>query len=407
MDLLTAELNRKRKEASSAFGSGSAAGGGGAGGGAGTGSKKKKKKYVKRGDAARAEKRQQDEALESKRRALNGQASAGAGGGATGEGGGDGGGGCGGGGVAVKAAKAEAAAAAASALAVEAAVTLSYAEVARRLRAMGEVVTYFGERAAQRFARMRERERNFRGGSELKLGRGYDGHQHGGEDDAGGGDGAAEGGGAVVSDDGAADGGNSDDDDGVVGGGGSDGGGASGEGVGAAAAADGPPLTAEDRAQLEGCALVYRWCKETMRTWSEQLAARAEDERRSAAGKMLTQTHKQCKDYIRPLFRMCRDGSLNPSIRLGLGKIIRWCEQGEFSKAHDQYLLLAIGNAAWPIGVTMVGIHARGGREKISSSKVAHVMNDEQQRKYLTSVKRLMTFAQNDNKSIAPSKKCM
>lgn len=44
---------------------------------------------------------------------------------------------------------------------------------------------------------------------------------------------------------------------------------------------------------------------------------------------------------------------------------------------------MAIGNAPWPIGVTMVGIHARTGREKISSRNVAHVLNDETQRKYM------------------------
>ena len=52
-------------------------------------------------------------------------------------------------------------------------------------------------------------------------------------------------------------------------------------------------------------------------------------------------------------------------------------------QAHDAYLEMAIGNAPWPIGVTMVGIHARTGREKISSRYVAHVLNDETQRKYI------------------------
>lgn len=52
-------------------------------------------------------------------------------------------------------------------------------------------------------------------------------------------------------------------------------------------------------------------------------------------------------------------------------------------QANDKYLEMAIGNAAWPIGVTMVGIHARTGREKISDKNVAHVLNDEIQRKYI------------------------
>lgn len=55
---------------------------------------------------------------------------------------------------------------------------------------------------------------------------------------------------------------------------------------------------------------------------------------------------------------------------------------------------MAIGNSPWPIGVTMVGIHARTGREKIFSKNVAHVMNDETQRKYIQALKRLMTKCQ-------------
>lgn len=66
--------------------------------------------------------------------------------------------------------------------------------------------------------------------------------------------------------------------------------------------------------------------------------------------------------------------------------------------AHLVYSLssqLAIGNAPWPVGVTMVGIHARAGREKIETNKIAHVMNDECMRKYLTvGIKRLISFAQ-------------
>lgn len=59
-----------------------------------------------------------------------------------------------------------------------------------------------------------------------------------------------------------------------------------------------------------------------------------------------------------------------------------------------QYIKLAIGNAPWPIGVTMVGIHERSAREKIYTNSVAHIMNDETTRKYLQSVKRLMTLCQ-------------
>ena len=66
----------------------------------------------------------------------------------------------------------------------------------------------------------------------------------------------------------------------------------------------------------------------------------------------------------------------------------------DYLAAMDHYIKLAIGNAPWPIGVTMVGIHERSAREKIYTNSVAHIMNDETTRKYLQSVKRLMTFCQ-------------
>ena len=76
-------------------------------------------------------------------------------------------------------------------------------------------------------------------------------------------------------------------------------------------------------------------------------------------------------------------------------------------RANDAYILVAIGNAAWPIGVTSVGIHTRTAREKVEQKNVAHVMNDEAQRKYLTSFKRLMKFEQDRRPDVAPSKKVL
>jgi len=42
----------------------------------------------------------------------------------------------------------------------------------------------------------------------------------------------------------------------------------------------------------------------------------------------------------------------------------------------------------------MVGIHERSSREKIGAQSQAHAMHDEECRKYLQSVKRLITYAQ-------------
>ena len=149
---------------------------------------------------------------------------------------------------------------------------------------------------------------------------------------------------------------------------------------------------------------IYRYFKDLLREWEDDLAKREDSIKKSVAGRNETKTMKQCKDYIRPLFKLCKTRKLEESLMNHILKIIDYCQVGEFVKAHDAYLDVAIGRAAWPIGVTMVGIHARSGRAKIESANVAHVMNSELQRKYLTSVKRLMTYAQKKSDAL-PSKK--
>jgi pre-mRNA-splicing factor 18 len=59
-----------------------------------------------------------------------------------------------------------------------------------------------------------------------------------------------------------------------------------------------------------------------------------------------------------------------------------------YQQANDAYLRMSIGNAAWPIGVTSVGLHERSSERKISEDVVAHVMNDEVSRKWIQAIKR-------------------
>lgn len=150
---------------------------------------------------------------------------------------------------------------------------------------------------------------------------------------------------------------------------------------------------------------VYRHFKGLLKQWEADLNARDDAAKQTVAGRNETKTLKQCKDYIRPLFQLCKRRQLEPNMMNKLVEIVDYCEEGEFVKAHDAYMDVAIGRAAWPIGVTMVGIHARTGRSKIESSNVAHVMNSELQRKYLTSVKRLLTYHQSKRTDVDPSKK--
>ena len=152
---------------------------------------------------------------------------------------------------------------------------------------------------------------------------------------------------------------------------------------------------------------VYRYLKGLLNQWEDELALRPESSKRTAAGKNETKTLKQCKDYIRPLFKQLKTRKLEEGLLHHMIKIVDYCKEGEFVRAHDAYLDLAIGRSAWPIGVTMVGIHARSGRAKIEAANVAHVMNSELHRKYLTSVKRLMTYAQKKADHVDPSKKVL
>jgi pre-mRNA-splicing factor 18 len=94
---------------------------------------------------------------------------------------------------------------------------------------------------------------------------------------------------------------------------------------------------------------------------------------------------------------------LPDDIKMALMVVVRCCLERDYLTAMDQYIKLAIGNAPWPIGVTMVGIHERSAREKIYTNSVAHIMNDETTRKYLQSIKRLMTLCQRRYPSM-PSK---
>lgn len=134
--------------------------------------------------------------------------------------------------------------------------------------------------------------------------------------------------------------------------------------------------------------------KKLLNEWKQELDEMTEAEKRTAKGKSMVATFKQCARYLNPLFKFCRKKVLPDDIRQALLVVVECCMKRDYLAAMDHYIKLAIGNAPWPIGVTMVGIHERSAREKIYTNSVAHIMNDETTRKYLQSIKRLMTFCQ-------------
>lgn len=105
-------------------------------------------------------------------------------------------------------------------------------------------------------------------------------------------------------------------------------------------------------------------------------------------------TQYQCQMNVETLLIHLKERKISKDILENLVKVSQFIQFREYMKANDYYLRLSIGNAPWPIGVTMVGIHERSARERISSSKVAHALNDETQRKWIQTLKRLMTLSQ-------------
>jgi pre-mRNA-splicing factor 18 len=94
------------------------------------------------------------------------------------------------------------------------------------------------------------------------------------------------------------------------------------------------------------------------------------------------------------LFDLLDRRQLEASQLDAIDRIVKAIDARQYREAHDAYMSMAIGNAPWPLGATMTSIHSRSAREKIFAKNVAHVLNDEQQRKYIQSIKRLITFAE-------------
>lgn len=174
---------------------------------------------------------------------------------------------------------------------------------------------------------------------------------------------------------------------------------------------------------------IKRW----LYIWETDLAARDKSVAASLLGKDEASKHSEARHNVKPMIDDLKAGKLEKDILDKLERIIRLMQEryvifsllpvlevtrysllfacshslmlcplfpdhlpitSEYLKAHQLYLEMSIGNAAWPMGVTNVGIHQRSADSKISDSNVAHIMNDERKRKYITSVLRLMTYCQ-------------
>ncbi|KAI9721206.1 MAG: hypothetical protein M1812_002367 [Candelaria pacifica] len=150
----------------------------------------------------------------------------------------------------------------------------------------------------------------------------------------------------------------------------------------------------------EGRAFLFRqlasYFTMVLTEWAVALAQRPDSVKQSFQGKAAFNGMVQARENMRPLFRRFERGELEDGILEPVVEIVKAAQERRYVDANDGYLTLSIGKAAWPIGVTMVGIHERSAREKLHESDkgAAHIMSDEVTRKFLQSIKRCLSFAQ-------------
>lgn len=172
-----------------------------------------------------------------------------------------------------------------------------------------------------------------------------------------------------------------------------------------------------------GCELILAYFKRLFRQWERKLQSRPDDVKRSTKGKLQSINLAQAGEHLKPFWEGLERRDLAMDILIRIAEVCKHLQSNAFHRANDTYIRccqfnirffntltigsyythhrLSIGNAPWPIGVTGsgkdlfdAGMHARVGDDKIRTDEVAHVLNDETTRKWIQSVKRLMTFAE-------------
>ncbi|KAL4879434.1 hypothetical protein BJY04DRAFT_96099 [Aspergillus karnatakaensis] len=129
--------------------------------------------------------------------------------------------------------------------------------------------------------------------------------------------------------------------------------------------------------------------------WELALAKRDITVKQSLQGRQAYNAMVQSRENMTPLVRKFEKSDIDDTVLEHVVEIINKAQQRRYVDANDAYLRLSIGKAAWPIGVTMVGIHERSAREKLhQGDKQAHILSDEITRKFLQSIKRCLSFAQ-------------
>eukprot|EP00276_Gloeochaete_wittrockiana_P003029 CAMPEP_0184658908 /NCGR_PEP_ID=MMETSP0308-20130426/27297_1 /TAXON_ID=38269 /ORGANISM="Gloeochaete witrockiana, Strain SAG 46.84" /LENGTH=297 /DNA_ID=CAMNT_0027098263 /DNA_START=52 /DNA_END=942 /DNA_ORIENTATION=+ len=196
-------------------------------------------------------------------------------------------------------------------------------EVIRRLRLRGEPATFFGETDEQRDERLRQLEaaQEDSGNGEKNVFQELLNQQ-----DEGGDSKSTQGDNDNDSDRGSRDSKRSKDGENVT---------ASGE------------LPKLDKSKMFPQDYARAYFQRLLTDWENELNDRPDTVKKTAQGKVQTAIQKQCRRFIKPLFKLLKSRQCPKEILETLLMIIDNCEKREYVAANDNYLKLAIGNAPW------------------------------------------------------------
>lgn len=140
---------------------------------------------------------------------------------------------------------------------------------------------------------------------------------------------------------------------------------------------------------------LFNWINLVLEDWEQYIIDNLKNKRiKSNIVSKELEKYKQCSQNIRPLLTLLQERELNQVILDKLFKVMVFAENKDLLNANDRYIDLSIGNAAWPMGLTMVGIHQRTGKSSVAPTQVAYILNDEITKKYLQSIRRILSFLQ-------------
>jgi pre-mRNA-splicing factor 18 len=104
------------------------------------------------------------------------------------------------------------------------------------------------------------------------------------------------------------------------------------------------------------CSLIVIYFKKLHAEWDRFLQMRSDDEKRSQNGRLASVLFNQTTEHLKPLYKKLKKNVLEDDVMNNIVEICYYLQLREYIKANDAYNRLAIGNAAWPVGVVNVGI---------------------------------------------------